>query len=143
MKLFTLFSLIILAMSLSLFGGGKTGDSSSSPMGEEMMSSLLDFKDMDDAMMMAESNTTVLFFHARWCPSCKAARKDFESNSSELKGVNLIIVDYDSSSDLKKKYNVTYQHTFVQISPSGEAIVKWNGGGTEELLANIVKSESE
>jgi hypothetical protein len=45
--------------------------------------------------------------------------------------------DYDTSNDLKTKYGVTYQHTFVQIDSSGNAITKWVGGDTAALIKNI------
>ena len=37
--------------------------------------------------------------------------------------------------DLAKKYNVVYQHTFVQIDEEGNLVTRWNGGQIEELLA--------
>jgi len=146
MKVFTIFAFILLAIILPVYAGGQSDDSmekmeSSEMMEKEMESPLTDFVNMDDAMMKAESHPTVLFFHAGWCPSCKAARKDFEANAADLEGINLVVVDYDSSVDLQKKYNVSYQHTFVQISPEGEAMTQWNGGKTKELLEKIVKTE--
>lgn len=155
MKMFTKILALLLLVSLPLFSGGKSDESSeimekdmmetdmseNKMMEKEMTAELMEFKSMDNAMMLADSDPTVLFFHASWCPSCKTARKDFESNIGQLEGINLLIVDYDSSKELQKKYGVTYQHTFVQISPSGESLVKWNGGGTAELLDKLVKME--
>lgn len=66
-------------------------------------------------------------------------KKKMISVASRLDGVNLIVVDYDKSDDLKMKYNITYQHTFVQISPKGDVLAQWNGGGTDELLSMIKK----
>ena len=62
---------------------------------------------------------------------------DFEANEAELADYYLIFVDYDSSEDLQMKYGVTYQHTFVQIDTDGNALTKWNGGGTAELLTKV------
>lgn len=136
MKVFTILLMSIMMFSLPLTANGQSSD----PMEKEMMSPFIDYEDMDKAMMLAESKPTVLFFHASWCPSCKTATKNFEKDSSQLENVNLIIVDYDTSKELKQRYNVTYQHTFVQISPDGEVLAKWNGGDTEELLNMIVKT---
>ena len=108
-------------------------------MHEERMGPIVEFKDMEHAMMLAETKPTVLFFNASWCPSCKSAMKDFEANTGDFTNINLVLVDYDHSADLQKKYGVTYQHTFVQIAPDGESLVKWNGGGTEELLEKTIK----
>ncbi len=86
----------------------------------------------------------VLFFYASWCPTCKSAEADFEKNSSKIpEDVVVIRVNYNDpetdgeEKDLAKKYGITYQHTFVQIDTKGEEITKWNGGQTDELIANI------
>lgn len=137
MRLFTIIALLSLIFSFSLVAGGEQESTMMTNSDATMTGSLDSFVDLDKAILMAEEKPTVLFFHASWCPSCKSARKDFEGNFSRLEGVNLLLVDYDDSKDLQNKYGVTYQHTFVQISPSGDALVKWNGGGTDVLLEKI------
>lgn len=80
----------------------------------------------------------VLFFHAKWCPTCKTANTEFEANVKKIpEDVVLLKTDYDTFTDLKKKYAITYQHTFVQVDEQGNEVTKWNGGGIDELLANI------
>lgn len=70
----------------------------------------------------------VLFFNASWCSTCRVARDNFESNMNEIPtDLTLVVVDFDDSADLKKKYGVTYQHTFVHINDSGESLHKWSG----------------
>ena len=67
----------------------------------------------------------VLFFHAPWCPTCKVANAEFDSRASEIPdGVILFKVDYDSETELKKRYNITYQHTFVLLDGGGTEIKK-------------------
>lgn len=79
----------------------------------------------------------VLFFHATWCPTCKAANIEFENNLSKIPSdVVLLKTDYDSQTELKKKYSITYQHTFVLVDGDGNALKKWNGGGINELVVN-------
>lgn len=92
----------------------------------------------------AADSRRVLFFYANWCPTCRPADKNFSENVSKIpQDLTLIRVNYNDSDtdneekDLAKKYNVTYQHTFVQIDSTGKEIKKWNGGQIEELLANI------
>ena len=80
----------------------------------------------------------VLFFHAAWCPFCKTADAAFKSRASEIpSGVTVIKTDYDTQKELKTKYGVTYQHTFVQVDSQGNLITKWNGGDIESLKANL------
>ncbi len=152
MKMFTKV-LLILILTLPLAAGGQkemdkapmdngmmekeaSGDSHTAPEGSMMMatSPVSDYMGMEDAMMLAEEKPTVLFFYATWCPTCQAAMKEIEADPHRLDGINLLIVDYDNSDDLQKKYGVTYQHTFVRIAPDGSALDKWNGGAVEDIL---------
>jgi thiol-disulfide isomerase/thioredoxin len=82
----------------------------------------------------------VLFFYAPWCPYCRAADSDFKTRlgtDAFPKNTTLIKTDYDSQTELKKKYGVTHQHTFVQIDASGNQITKWVSGDSAELQTNI------
>ncbi|MBB6481845.1 thioredoxin domain-containing protein [Spirochaeta isovalerica] len=152
MKLFTIITAFFFALSFGLFASGEkdmAGQDSHDSMEMDSMEKddtmemsamsggLMDFVSMDKAMMMAEETPTVLFFNASWCPTCRAAVKDFEMNAMKLEGINLLSVDYDDSADLKQKYEITYQHTFVQIDSMGKVLAMWNGGETEELLKQI------
>ena len=144
MKVFTICLLLIVPFSLTAKGQQDEAPvmenrmmmEESGGMGQQM-DLFIPYKDQEQAMMMAGEKPTVLFFNASWCPTCKAARDDFSAQADSLKGVNLILVDYDNSDDLQMKYGVTYQHSFVQIDPEGNALRSWNGGGTEKLLMNI------
>ena len=80
----------------------------------------------------AETTPTVLFFHASWCPTCRATDKDINANMDDLKksGVQILKVDYDSSTDLKKQYGVTSQHTFVKVDSEGKQLAKTTGLAT-------------
>lgn len=85
-----------------------------------------------------QNNKRVLFFHASWCPSCKASNTDFMNNASDIpSGVVVLKTDYDMEKELKKKYGITYQHTFVHVDAKGNEIVKWNGGGVKELADRV------
>lgn len=66
----------------------------------------------------------VLFFHANWCPACVSIEKNILSNKipSDL---TLLKVDYDNSTELKTKYGVLAQTTFVQVDSKWNMIKKW------------------
>ncbi len=83
--------------------------------------------------------TAVLFFHAPWCPTCRAANKSL-ADSIIPDGLLVLKIDYDSSLELKKKYGVTSQHTFVQVDAEGNMIKKWLGSTTVTEIAAQVKS---
>ena len=77
-------------------------------------------------MVNAENGDVVLFFHASWCPTCKSADSAI-SGGTLPEGLTVLKVDYDSETELKKKYGVTYQHTFVQVDKDGNQLKKWTG----------------
>lgn len=88
----------------------------------------------------AEKGKVVLFFHASWCPSCKALDADLTSKMNSIPaGLTILDVDYDNSAELKKKYGVTTQHTLVQVDAKGNLINKWSGGGTLESVTQNLK----
>ncbi|MEZ4156816.1 MAG: thioredoxin family protein [Candidatus Paceibacterota bacterium] len=88
---------------------------------------------------LASVEGPVLFFHAVWCPTCKSLDNDIMANLSDIPSdVTILKVDYDSYTDLKKKYGVTTQHTLVQVDNEGNLINKWLGSPTlEALLAKV------
>ena len=95
--------------------------------GDAMAASKGSYSDYDQSKLAnASTGKVVLFFHAPWCPTCRDANLNFE-NSATPEGLTLLKVDYDSSNELKKKYGVTYQHTFVQVDKDGNLLKKWNG----------------
>lgn len=86
----------------------------------------------------------VIFFYANWCPTCRPADAGFEANSDKIPdGVTIIRVNYNDTDtdqeekDLAQKYQIAYQHTFVQINSKGDVVTRWNGGQIKELLTNI------
>lgn len=90
-------------------------------------------------LMTAKTGKVVLFFAADWCPTCQAADANFTSMKNKIPA-NLAIlkVNYDTSAELKKKYGVTYQHTFVQVDANGNLITKWSNSRTvDEVVAKL------
>lgn len=93
----------------------------------------------ESKLTMAESGDVVLFFKADWCPSCRTLDSDINESLDDIPaGVTILDTDYDEYTDLKKKYGVTTQHTFVQVDADGNEIAQWSGGSTlEDVLENI------
>lgn len=87
----------------------------------------------------AQNGPVVLFFAAEWCPSCRALDQDIASQLSSIpNGVTIAKIDYDNSTELKKKYGVTYTHRLVQVDANGNLIKMWtHSPNLEALLANI------
>lgn len=82
-------------------------------------------------------NNVVLFFNASWCSTCKEARENLEADPSAIPaGLTIVKVDFDDSDELRQKYGVTVQHTFVQIDSDGNELAKWNGSITADEIAS-------
>lgn len=94
----------------------------------------------EKVMMASSTHDVVLFFKASWCPTCIAVDKDIKANLGKIPSdLAILDVNYDNSSDLKKKYGVTYQHTFVQVDKDGNMIKKWSGSPNLSALVSQVK----
>jgi thiol-disulfide isomerase/thioredoxin len=91
-----------------------------------------------DYLEKYQGKTKVLFFHASWCPTCTAVDKEINEKLESIPEELVIIkTNYDSESDLKQKYGITYQHTFVLVDDEGNELDKWNGGGLDEIVERI------
>ena len=69
------------------------------------------------AKAMADGKTTLVFFHAPWCPVCRAQEpKVLAQLNGAAKDVVAFKVDYDSNEALRKEMNVTKQSTLILYS---------------------------
>ncbi len=77
-----------------------------------------------------------LFFHAKWCPSCRAADAEITKGIEGL-GDNVVVLktDYDTYTALKKEYGIISQHTFVFLNADGTVASKKLGGGIADIKA--------
>lgn len=85
-----------------------------------------------------EGDTVVLFFAAPWCPTCRETDENLTAEGVPA-GLTVVRTDYDTETDLRQKYGVTVQHTFVQVDEMGTQLAKFSGSTTgEQILANTV-----
>ena len=84
--------------------------------------------------------TVVLFFHATWCSTCRLLADDITANADSIPDdVQILLVDFDTATDLKQRYGVTLQHTLVQVDSNGDAIEQWHLTRTlDALLDSLV-----
>jgi thiol-disulfide isomerase/thioredoxin len=87
----------------------------------------------EEKLTQVEGTDVVLFFHASWCPSCRSADKNLETSKGDIPADLVILkLDYDANTELRKKYGLTTQHSFVQVDAEGNLVKKWIGSNSIE-----------
>ena len=100
-------------------------------------SRLVSFESEAQVKELAQAGPTVIFFFAKWCPNCKAAALEFSTKWDSVRpGIALVVADYDKETEMKTKYGVTYQDTYVLVGPDLGKRRIWNSGGITALNAN-------
>ena len=96
----------------------------------------IDGKNMEHAY-----KKTILFFHAPWCGDCQAFDKVLREGPIPA-GVQILKVDYDSRQDLRQKYGVTKQSTFVELDDDDDDHDHdiWVGYGQEKSINAILRN---
>lgn len=85
---------------------------------------------------------TILFFHASWCGECQAFDKVLRQGPIPA-GVQILKVDYDSRQDLRQKYGVRMQSTFVELDDDDDDDDDhdiWVGYGKEKSINAILRN---
>jgi len=84
--------------------------------------------------------TKILFFHAAWCPQCRALEDSIKAGNIP-DGTTIIKVDYDSNQQLRQKYGVTIQTTLVKVDDNGDLIesyVAYDEPTLDALIRNLL-----
>lgn len=84
----------------------------------------------------ATSGQRILFFHAPWCPQCRALDASIEAGKIP-DTVTIFKVDYDSNQALRQQYGVTIQTTLVLLDADGNAAKKYVAYDTPTLDAVV------
>ena len=84
-------------------------------------------------------SANIIFFYAPWCPECRAFKEAIQAETIP-DGTQILEADFDSSTDLKKKYGVTLQSSFVRVDNSGELQSKWVGYGKDKSLNTVLEN---
>lgn len=82
------------------------------------------YADYSDEALATASGTRLLFFHAPWCPQCRALEADIKQDGVPA-GVTILKVDYDSNQGLRQKYGVTIQTTVVLVDADGKLVKRY------------------
>jgi len=102
--------------------------------GEASAGALVDWVDYEADPAAYAASDVVLFFHADWCPDCRATEESLVTEGVP-DGLTVVKVDFDDSTELRRRYGVTVQHTFVLVEPTGDAGLRWTGTFTGADIA--------
>lgn len=88
----------------------------------------------------ATPGTKILFFHASWCPQCRAIEEDVKRDGVPA-NTTIIKVDYDANQALRQQYGVTIQTTLVKIDDQGnlvEKFVAYDDPTLDSIIENLL-----
>ena len=110
------------------------------PAGEPACEATGRYADYSEAAVADECYTdTILFFHAPWCPECRGFDEAIKSGEVP-EGAQILKVDYDSATALRKQHGVTIQSTFVRVDPAGKTVKLWSGYGQDKSVDAILEN---
>lgn len=93
-----------------------------------------------EKLKLSRDHKVILFFKADWCPTCVTADQTLNREFASIpKNIAILKVSYDTELELRKKYGVTVQHTFVQVDEQGNPLTKWLGGSSIGDILDRIK----
>jgi thiol-disulfide isomerase/thioredoxin len=83
----------------------------------------------------------VAFFHANWCPTCRAMEKEILEDPTQFpSGTKILKLDYDEETELKNELGVKIQSTVIVFDAAGNEIYTATDPAFDDFIAAIEKS---
>ncbi|MEP6907640.1 MAG: thioredoxin family protein [Pseudoxanthomonas sp.] len=88
----------------------------------------------------AAGRPVVVYFHADWCPTCRAQQPIVDKLSKEaaFTPVTIFEADFDTQTDLEKNLKVTQQSTFV-VFKQGHEVTRSTGQTQEPAIRAVLQ----
>lgn len=102
----------------------------------------LPFNQAQYEQAVAADKPVVVYFHADWCPTCRAQQPIIDKllGEPQFKPVTLFEADFDTETALEKALRVTQQSTFVVFKQGHEATR--STGQTQEAAIRAVLQQA-
>lgn len=86
------------------------------------------------------SEPFALFFHAEWCPTCRAMEEAILDEMDTFpEGTKILKVNYDTETELKTTYEITSQSTVVIVDKEGTAVKTLAAPNNKKIINNLKK----
>lgn len=88
----------------------------------------------------AAGKPVVVYFHADWCPTCRAQKPIVDKLAMDpaLKAVTIFVADYDTETALEKALKVGSQSTFV-VFKQGHEVTRSTGQTQEPVIRSVLQ----
>ncbi|HEY9130951.1 MAG TPA: thioredoxin family protein [Dyella sp.] len=90
---------------------------------------------------LAAGKPAVVYFHADWCPTCRAQQPIVSrlAKEQQFQPVTVFVADFDKESALKKSLRVAQQSTFV-VFKQGHEVTRSTGQTQESAIRATFQS---
>lgn len=96
------------------------------------------YQEYTDNTEQYSNSRLVYFFRTGWCFACKVVAAELKANLAVIpENTTFVEVDFDTQTELRDKYNVATQTTFVQVDSKGESVAQWHATSAKEALAGL------
>ena len=88
---------------------------------------------------LAQARPTVLFFATDWCSTCSAEKAVLDELLVEprFKELTIFVADFDQERELRRRYRVAAQSTFV-VFKGGREVARATGLVRKDAIANLL-----
>lgn len=92
------------------------------------------------AQAQKANKPVAIHFHADWCPTCRAQEQVLNKFKTEPGlDVTVLVANYDTEKDLKKRFSVRSQSTFIMLRGEQERY-RLVGDTAPEAIRSALKS---
>jgi|GEM_PF-3021416 len=77
---------------------------------------------------LVKGTPTVFFFHAEWCPACRAFKPTLEEVEGKFAGVKVLKMNVDEQKDLTKTFKVSSIPSLFFFDKDGKFVESTTGG---------------
>ena len=120
----------VMTSKLNLIGGKRNG------------SAYYEYDEASAQKALQDGKVVYLEFYASWCPTCRSMEPNIKEafENADNPGIVGFRVNYDSAESLKKKYQISYQHTRVILKGDKVLIKSSESWNSDKILEELQKA---